>query len=136
MANSPRAVATIGCADLVAAGDEVGDWTLIRMPHRAGPRRLRIFYPGDIDIDICPGINRTIRNSELKFRVLTDDPHSSTGVHRLLEHQRLVSGPLAEVALAVLKASQSAAAQPIVIFDDASGRSIDLDLRGNERDIV
>src|SRR5712672_1971776 len=53
-----------------------------------------------------------------------------------LGHQRLVSGPLAEVALAVLKASQSAAAQPIVIFDDASGRSIDLDLRGNERDIV
>ena len=53
-----------------------------------------------------------------------------------LGHQRLVSGPLAEVALAVLKASQSAAAQPIVIFDDASGRSIDLDLRGTERDIV
>src|SRR3981189_1620702 len=53
-----------------------------------------------------------------------------------LGHQRLVSGPLAEVALAVLKASRRAAAQPIVIFDDASGRSIDLDLRGNERDIV
>src|SRR5258707_15522340 len=53
-----------------------------------------------------------------------------------LGHQRLVSGPLPEVALAVLKASQSAAAQPIVIFDDASGRSIDLDLRGTERDIV
>src|ERR1700716_3619960 len=53
-----------------------------------------------------------------------------------LGHQRLVSGPLAEVALAVLKASQSAAAEPIVIFDDANGRPIDLDLRGSERDIV
>jgi len=53
-----------------------------------------------------------------------------------LGHQRLVSGPLAEVALAVLKASQSAAAEPIVIFDDANGRPIDLDLRGTERDIV
>jgi hypothetical protein len=50
--------------------------------------------------------------------------------------RRLVSGPLAEVALAVLKASKSPAAEPIVIFDDANGRPIDLDLRGTERDIV
>src|SRR5216684_4662962 len=53
-----------------------------------------------------------------------------------LGHQRLVSGPLAEVALAVLKASQSATAEPIVIFDDANGRPIDMDLRGTEREIV
>src|ERR1700731_131125 len=51
-------------------------------------------------------------------------------------HQRLASGPLAKVALAVLKASKSSAAEPIVIFDDATGRPIDLDLRGSERDIV
>jgi hypothetical protein len=50
--------------------------------------------------------------------------------------QRLVSGPLAEVALAVSKASKSPATEPIVIFDDANGRPIDLDLRGTERDIV
>jgi hypothetical protein len=50
--------------------------------------------------------------------------------------QRLVSGPPAEVALAVLKASKSPATEPIVIFDDANGRPIDLDLRGTERDIV
>src|ERR1700681_2329713 len=50
--------------------------------------------------------------------------------------QRLVAGPLAEVALAVLKASRSPATEPIVIFDDANGRPIDLDLRGTERDIV
>jgi hypothetical protein len=50
--------------------------------------------------------------------------------------QRLVSGPLADVALAVLKASKSPATEPIVIFDDANGRPIDLDLRGTERDIV
>jgi hypothetical protein len=58
------------------------------------------------------------------------------GFTAFLGHQRLVSGPLAEVALAVLKASQNAAAEPIVIFDDANGRPIDLDLRGTERDIV
>ena len=50
--------------------------------------------------------------------------------------RRLASGPLAEVALAVLKASKGAAAAPILIFDDATGRPIDLDLRGTERDVV
>src|SRR5437868_13339852 len=51
-------------------------------------------------------------------------------------HQRLVSGSLAEVALAVMKASKKADAKPLVIFDDANGRSIDLNLRGTERDVV
>ena len=50
--------------------------------------------------------------------------------------QRLASGPLAEVALAVMTASRAAAAEPILIFDDANGRPLDLDLRGSERDIV
>jgi hypothetical protein len=50
--------------------------------------------------------------------------------------RRLASGPLAEVALAVMKASRSPGADPIVIFDDGTGRPIDLDLRGTERDIV
>jgi hypothetical protein len=49
---------------------------------------------------------------------------------------RLASGPLADVAIAVTKASKLAAAPPILIFDDASGRQIDLDLRGSEREIV
>jgi hypothetical protein len=35
-----------------------------------------------------------------------------------------------------MKASKRLAAEPIVIFDDANGRAIDLDLRGTERDIV
>jgi len=48
----------------------------------------------------------------------------------------LASGPLVEVAIAVMKASTIAAAPPIIIFDDASGRPIDLDLRGTEREIV
>jgi uncharacterized protein len=50
--------------------------------------------------------------------------------------RRLASGLLAEVALAVLKASKGAAADPILIFDDTTGRPIDLDLRGTERDLV
>jgi uncharacterized protein len=51
-------------------------------------------------------------------------------------HQRLATGPLAEVAPAVMKASRELASEPIVIFDDSSGRPIDLDLRGTERDVV
>jgi hypothetical protein len=50
--------------------------------------------------------------------------------------RRLASGPLAEVTLAVMKASRKAASEPIVVFDDANGRPIDLDLRGTERDVV
>jgi hypothetical protein len=50
--------------------------------------------------------------------------------------RRFASGSLADVALAVRKASRAAGAETIVIFDDANGRSIDLDLRGTEQDIV
>jgi len=50
--------------------------------------------------------------------------------------QWLASGSLAEVAIAVLKASKSRAAEPILIFDDANGRTVDLDLRGTAQDVV
>src|SRR4051812_12028176 len=49
--------------------------------------------------------------------------------------RRLASGPLHEVALAVKRAEQRAA-QSVVIFSDATGRAIDLDLRGSDDDIV
>ena len=48
--------------------------------------------------------------------------------------QCLASGTLAEVALAVKRAGQ--ATTPIVIFSDATGRSLDLDLRGSDQEIV
>ncbi|MCU1441807.1 MAG: hypothetical protein JWP85_2804 [Rhodoglobus sp.] len=57
-------------------------------------------------------------------------------VTAFIGQQRLASGPLAEVALAVMKASRGAAEASILIFDDANGRPLDLDLRGTERDIV
>jgi hypothetical protein len=49
--------------------------------------------------------------------------------------RRLASGPLAEVALAVKRAEQRAAAR-VAIFSDATGRAIDLDLRGSDEEIV
>jgi uncharacterized protein len=48
--------------------------------------------------------------------------------------RRLVSGTLAEVALGVKRAGQ--ATSPIIIFSDATGRSLDLDLRGTDDEIV
>src|SRR3954447_21903373 len=48
---------------------------------------------------------------------------------------RLQSGVLADVALAV-KRAEGRSAQPIAIFSDATGRAIDLDLRGSDAEIV
>ncbi|MCA8244540.1 DUF2239 family protein [Burkholderia sp. AU32262] len=50
-------------------------------------------------------------------------------------HRRLASGPLATVALAARQAAGDATSGTILIFDDATGRSIDLDLRGTADDI-
>ena len=50
--------------------------------------------------------------------------------------RRLAAGPLAEVALAVMNAARRPAAPPIIIFDDATGRPLDLDLRGTETEII
>lgn len=47
----------------------------------------------------------------------------------------LASGALLEVALAVKAATDSGAAETILVFDDKSGRVIDLDLRGSSADI-
>jgi uncharacterized protein len=49
--------------------------------------------------------------------------------------RRLTSGPLPEVALAV-KRADGKAVEPILIFSDASGRAIDLDLRGSDEDVL
>jgi hypothetical protein len=49
--------------------------------------------------------------------------------------RRLVSGPLHEVALAVKRAEQRDA-ERVAIFSDATGRAIDLDLRGSDDEIV
>jgi hypothetical protein len=49
--------------------------------------------------------------------------------------RRLVSGPLPEVALAVKRAEQRGP-ETVAIFSDATGRAIDLDLRGSDDAIV
>jgi uncharacterized protein len=49
--------------------------------------------------------------------------------------RRLASGSLEEVALAIKHIERQTAA-PIAIFDDLTGRPIDLDLRGSDADVV
>src|SRR5436305_5101050 len=49
--------------------------------------------------------------------------------------RRLASGPLDQVALVVRRAEQRAA-ERVAIFSDATGRAIDLDLRGSDDEIV
>lgn len=51
-------------------------------------------------------------------------------------HRLLLSGPLVEVALAVKAITESGSSNAILVFDDATGRVIDLDLRGSKIDIV
>ena len=53
------------------------------------------------------------------------------------EDQRLLlSGPLVEVALAVKTAVENGSLSTFLVFDDATGRVIDLDLRGSKVEIV
>ncbi len=47
-------------------------------------------------------------------------------------HRRIATGSLQANALAVKRARESGAAGPILIFDDTTGRSMDVDTRGSD----
>ena len=51
-------------------------------------------------------------------------------------HQLLRSGPLVDVALAVKTATENGSPNVLLVFDDATGRVIDLDLRGSKADVI
>jgi uncharacterized protein len=51
-------------------------------------------------------------------------------------HRRLAAGPLTEVALAVRREMDGDRNATVLVFDDASGHAIDLDLRGDKAEIV
>lgn len=51
-------------------------------------------------------------------------------------HQCIAAGPLAVVALAVKRATMSGAAGTVLVIDNASGCSIDIDTRGTDDEIV
>ena len=59
-----------------------------------------------------------------------------TKTYTAFRGQRLLaSGALADIALAIRRAEHDDA-KPVVIFSDASGRSIDLDLRGTDEEVL
>jgi hypothetical protein len=51
-------------------------------------------------------------------------------------HRRIASGPLAANALALKRALEAGAAGPVLVFDDSSGRSVDLDISGSEAAVL
>ncbi|MGZ2747819.1 DUF2239 family protein [Burkholderia stagnalis] len=51
-------------------------------------------------------------------------------------HRRLATGPLSTVALAIRRALDTNAAGAVLIFDDSTGRSIDIDIRGSDAEVL
>lgn len=51
-------------------------------------------------------------------------------------HRRIASGPLASVALVVKRVMENGSTEPILIFDNATGRTTDVDLRGADDEII
>lgn len=62
---------------------------------------------------------------------MTDSHYTAFEGHRLL-----AAGALADVARAVKSATDSAAHRPVLMFRDATGEIVDLDLRGSAEDVV
>nr|WP_246734037.1 DUF2239 family protein [Oharaeibacter diazotrophicus] len=82
---------------------------------------------------ISPGYKRrTPRRS--RRRTVTDSPLPPATAFR--GHRRLAAGPLAAVALAVRDALAAGGDEPVLVFDDASGKVIDFDLRGDDTAIL
>ncbi|MNQ60762.1 hypothetical protein D3C85_750550 [compost metagenome] len=62
---------------------------------------------------------------------LPSDPHTAFEGHRIL-----AAGTLADVALAVKHAMVTRGDSTLLVFQDSSGKQVDLDLSGNEAQIV
>jgi uncharacterized protein len=50
--------------------------------------------------------------------------------------KRIASGPLEQVALAAKKAVDRGAKQPVFIYNDSTGRAIDVDSRGSDAELL
>lgn len=74
------------------------------------------------------------RNNGLDPYAMTDE--LSNSYTSFDGHRRIASGPLLANALAVKRAREGGATGPVLIFDDATGRSVDVDTRGSEEEIV
>lgn len=51
-------------------------------------------------------------------------------------YRRIATGPLAAVALAIKRSLERSPTSALLIFDDAAGRSIDIDIRGTDEQVL
>jgi hypothetical protein len=51
-------------------------------------------------------------------------------------NRRVATGPLASLALLVKRAIEGEMPGPVLIFDDSTGRSIDIDIRGSDEEVL
>ena len=86
------------------------------------------FHPGILTLTIYPGIK--LANATNMAMIPMQKIFTAFQGQR-----RLVSGPAGEVAL-VVKRMAPGPDEPIIIFEDATGRSIDFDLRGGDREVL
>lgn len=86
------------------------------------------FHPGILTFAIYPGIKSP--------KIVNMAMISMQKIFTAFQGpRRLVSGPAGEVAL-VVKRVAPRPDEPIIIFEDATGRSIDFDLRGGDREVL
>lgn len=83
-----------------------------------------------IRAEIIPGY----KSHHLRYSRLMSDLHSHTHT-AFIGDQLVASGSLQDVALAARRAQSDHSPMPIV-FDDATGAVIDLDLRGSDLDVI
>lgn len=87
-----------------------------------------LFLSGHIDATICPGYNYPVGTQHLPF--LSRPATAFIGL------DQVASGSLVDVALAVKSLEEQWTQSPLLVFDDSSGETIELDLRGTTADIV
>ena len=97
-----------------------------------GAKPSRLFYPGIIDKTIYPGVNTLPAGQRTGSMKPADDAQFTA----FEGPRQLVSGSLAKVALTVKKWSDAGSSSAVLIFDDRTGRAIDLDLRGTDREAL
>jgi hypothetical protein len=89
------------------------------------------FYPGDIAGDIFIRVLFALPTGAAM--TYPTPPISYTSFQG---HRRLASGPLHVVALAAKLAIERDNTKPNLIFDDSTGRAIDIDTRGSDDDVL
>jgi hypothetical protein len=85
-----------------------------------------------LTIEFHPGIISRLQQRELFS--MNDSQASVFTV--FVGSKQLASGPLDQVALAAKKALDRGTSQPVLIYNDSTGRAIDIDSRGSDAEIL